>query len=156
VGEFLFDLEPLELVIPPGRYPVQTTLARYRDQTFDSVAYATLVLSGSATERWEYAGGIAVDGGTTTIVSPEGRDLMKAAFDKDEDVWLEQGEDILDSVIAHDWLATEYDLTPELDLAMFTSGNGGGGYPVWIGRDASGTPTQVVDFYLLHLDWRED
>ena len=154
VGEFLIDLEPLDLVVPPGHYPVHATLARYHDQTFDSVSYATLVLSDAPTERWDLAGDIAVDGGTTTIVSPEGRDLMREAFDEDEDVWLDQGEDIFDSVIAHDWLATEYDLTPTLDLAMVTSGNGDGGYPVWIGRDAAGAPTRVVvDFYLLHLDW---
>ncbi len=45
-------------------------------------------------------------------------------------------------------------LTPEANLAYFSSGNGDGGYPVYVGFDAEGNPTRVVvDFYLLHLAW---
>ncbi len=154
VGEYLFEQEPLDLAVAPGRYPVYATLARYQEQPFDSVSYATLELSDAPTVRWEDAGVIAVDGGTTTFVSVEGRDLMRDAFDQDQDAWMDENEVIFESVIAHDWLGTTYALTPELDLAIVSSGIGDGGYPVWIGRDATGAPTQVVvDFYLLHLDW---
>ena len=154
VGEFLFDREPLGLTVAPGRYPVYATVARYQEQPFDSVSYATLVLSDAPTVRWEDAGVIAVDGGTTTFVSVEGRDLMRDAFDANQEAWFDESDVVFESVIAHDWLGTTYALTPELDLAMVSSGIGDGGYPVWIGRDATGAPTQVVvDFYLLHLDW---
>ena len=154
VGEYLLEQGELDLAVAPGRYPVYATLARYQDQALDGVSYATLVLSDAPTVRWEDAGTIAVDGGTTTIISPEGRDLMRDGFDRDQDAWTDENDVIFESVIAHDWLGTTHALTPELDLAMVSSGIGDGGYPVWIGRDAIGAPTQVVvDFYLLHLDW---
>jgi hypothetical protein len=45
-------------------------------------------------------------------------------------------------------------ITPELNLVQFSSGNGDGGYPVFVGYDAFRRPTcLVVDFYLLHMDW---
>ena len=154
VGEYLFDQEPLDLTVAPGRYPVYATLARYQEQPFDNVSFATLELSDAPTVRWEDAGNIAVDGGTTTLVSVEGRDLMRDAFDANQEAWFDESDVVFESVAAHDWLGTTYALAPELDLAMVSSGIGDGGYPVWIGRDATGAPTQVVvDFYLLHLDW---
>jgi hypothetical protein len=71
-----------------------------------------------------------------------------------EDAWSSLDDPIFDSLIAHDYLATRFDLTPELNLAYMSSGNGDGGYPVYIGYDAEGSPTRVVvDFYLLHLAW---
>ena len=61
---------------------------------------------------------------------------------------------IFDSIIAHDYLATEWALTPETNLVQVTSGVGDGGYPVFVGFDAAGNPTRVViDFLLLHLSW---
>jgi hypothetical protein len=156
VGEYLFDQEPLDVTVTPGSYPVYATLARYQDQAFDSVSYATLELSDAPTVRWEDAGVIAVDGGTTTFVSVEGRDLMRDGFDASQHAWMDENDVIFESVAAHDWLGTTYDLAPGIDLAMVSSGIGDGGYPVWIGRDATGAPTQVVvDFYLLHLGWPE-
>ena len=74
VGEYLFELEPLGLDVASGAYPAHATLARYRDQDFDSVAFASLVFSDAPTVRWEDGDFIAVDGGTTTITSVEGRD----------------------------------------------------------------------------------
>ncbi len=154
VGEYLFDAEPLDFRVAPGRYPVHATLARYGDQESDSVSFATLVLSQAPTVRWEDAGGIAVDGGTTVITSVEGRDLLNQAGEEGEDEWLAQLEEIYDSLTAHDSLATEWDLTPQANLAMFSSGIGDGGYPVFVGYDAADRPTRVVvDFYLLHLAW---
>jgi Protein of unknown function (DUF4241) len=154
VGEYLSDLDPLDFAVEPGSYPVHATLARYQDQDFDNVSFATLVVSDAPTERWEEAGTIAVDGGSTTIVSVEGRDAMDEVLEGSSDAWLAEQDVIFESLAAHDYLATEYDLTPELNLAHFTSGNGDGGYPVWIGRDAAGNPTRVVvDFFLLHLAW---
>jgi hypothetical protein len=84
VGEYLFDAEPLEFQVPPGPYPAHATLARYKDQEFDSVAFATLVLSDAPTVRWEETTDIAVDGGTTTITSVEGRDKLGRVFDDDQ------------------------------------------------------------------------
>jgi hypothetical protein len=154
VGEYLFDEEQLDVTVAPGAYPVHATLARYGDQDFDNVSFASIVFSDQPTVRWENAGTIAVDGGSTSIVSVEGRDALQQVMNEDEDRWLELQDRIFESVAAHDYLATEFDITPELNLADFSSGIGDGGYPVYVGFDAEGKPTRVVvDFYLLHLGW---
>jgi hypothetical protein len=154
VGEYLFDLEPLDITVAPGAYPVHATLARYRDRDTDNVAFASLVLSDAPTVRWERADDIAVDGGSTTIVSVEGRDAMSRLFEDDENAWLAQSDEIFDSLAAHDYLGTEFPITADTNLVHVSSGIGDGGYPVYVGFDAAGGPTRVVvDFYLLHLDW---
>jgi hypothetical protein len=151
VGEYLDDEEPLAFTVAPGAYPAHATLARYRDYPNDDVAFLSLVLSESPTVRWQPSGAIAVDGGTTTVTSVEGRDdSLKAQ----EGGSLELSEAIFDSMVAHDYLATEWALTPETNLVQVASGVGDGGYPVYVGYDAAGKPTRVVvDFYLLHLSW---
>lgn len=154
VGEYLFDAEPLEFQVPPGPYPAHATLARYKDQEFDSVAFATLVLSDAPTVRWEETTDIAVDGGTTTITSVEGRDELGRLFDDDQAGSMDLDEAIFDSMVAHDYLGTEWDLTPQTNLVRVSSGIGDGGYPVYVGFDAARNPTRVVvDFLLLHLAW---
>jgi hypothetical protein len=150
VGEYL-DEEPLPFTVAPDAYPAHATLARYRDYPNDDVAFLTLVLSESPTVRWQPSGTIAVDGGTATLTSAEGREeLLKAQ----ETGSLELSDAIFDSMVAHDYLATEWELTPETNLVRVSSGVGDGGYPVYVGYDADGKPTRVVvDFYLLHLSW---
>jgi hypothetical protein len=137
--------------VAPGAYPAHATLARYRDYPNDDVAFLTLVLSESPTVRWQPSGTIAVDGGTATLTSVEGRDGLLNA---QEAGTFELSEAIFDSMVAHDSLGTEWELTPETNLVRVSSGVGDGGYPVYVGYDADGRPTRVVvDFYLLHLSW---
>jgi Protein of unknown function (DUF4241) len=153
VGEYLDEPE-LDFAVAPGAYPAHATLARYRDQPHDSVAFATLVLSNAPTVRWEEATSIAVDGGSTMIVSDEGRDELFARISEDSEAWLDFNERVFESAVAHDYLATEYEITPQTNLAYFSSGMGDGGYPVYVGYDADGKPTRVVvDFLLLQLGW---
>ena len=103
---------------------------------------------------WESHGAIAVDGGSTMIVSDEGRDELIERINDDSAEWLDFNERVFESAVAHDYLATEYQITPETNLAYFSSGIGDGGYPVYVGYDAAGKPTRVVvDFLLLHLAW---
>jgi hypothetical protein len=156
IGEYLLDPEGLsiEITMEAGAYPVHATLARYHDQDFDNVATATMVLSGEATVRWEEGSVIAVDGGSTTIVSREGMEVLADTFDRDESAWEEFYDRMFDSQAAHDFLATEFEVDGDLNLAYFSSGVGDGGYPVFVGYDAADQPTRiVVDFLLLHLDW---
>ena len=59
-----------------------------------------------------------------------------------------------DSLTAHDDLITETQIGDGLDLAMFTTGYGDGGYRVYVGLDKDGSPTQyVIDFAVVHLAW---
>ena len=151
VGEYLSDEEPLAFTVAPGAYPAHATLARYPDYPNDDVAFLTLVLSESPTVRWQPSGVIGVDGGTTTVTSVEGRDeFLKAQETRS----LELSEAIFDSMVAHDYLATEWELTPETNLVQVSSGVGDGAYPIYVGFDAQGEPTRVVvDFSLVHLAW---
>jgi hypothetical protein len=155
VGEFIFDAEPLAARVAPGGYPVHATLVRHPGSSDDErVAFVSLVLSDAPTVRWEEADAIAVDGGTATITSIEGRDEMNGMFDKDELAAMDLEEQIFDSMVAHDYLGTEWALTPETNLIRVSSGVGDGGYPVYVGFDALGNPTRaVIDFLLLHLAW---
>jgi hypothetical protein len=154
VGEYLFDAEALPFTVAPGAYPAHATLARYGDETFDTVAMATLVISNAPTVSWQSGGAIGVDGGSATITSVEGRDALNRLFEDDENAATELDERIFDSILAHDGLAMEGAITPETNLVQFSSGVGDGGYPVYIGFDAAGEPTRVVvDFYILHLAW---
>jgi hypothetical protein len=159
IGEYLLDTDglALETSLPPGRYPVHATVGRYEDVD-TRVAYATITASDEPTVRWEEIGGIAVDGGTTSFVSTEGRDALVELFETDEQAWERFWfEDVWDSHVAQDYLATELTVAGELNLAHFSSGVGDGGYPVFIGYDAADQPTRiVVDFYLVHLDWPTD
>jgi hypothetical protein len=150
VGEYL-DEEPLPFTVAPGAYPAHASLARYRDYPNEDVAFLTLVLSDAPTVRWRPSGAIAVDGGTATLTSVERRDGLLNA---QEAGTFELSEAIFDSMVAHDSLGTEWELTPETNLVRVSSGVGDGGYPVYVGYDADGRPTRVVvDFYLLHLSW---
>ena len=159
IGEYLLDTDGLavETSLPPGRYSVHATIGRYEDVD-TRVAYATITASDEPTVRWEELGGVAVDGGSTSFVSTEGRDALIDLFEADEPAWERFWfEDVWDSHVAHDYLATEWTIAGELNLAHFSSGIGDGGYPVFIGYDAADRPTRVVvDFYLVHLEWPGD
>ena len=156
IGEYLLTPEEwaLDMTLPQGRYPVHATLARYREQDFDTVALATLLVSSEPTVRWEEAGVVGVDGGSTTITSAEGAQALIELIERDEAEWFAfNEEEVFESLAAHDYLATEV-AVGDVNLAHFSSGVGDGGYPIFVGYDAADRPTRiVVDFLLLHLDW---
>ena len=56
--------------------------------------------------------------------------------------------------MAHDDIVTEVPIAGGLDMALFATGYGDGGYPVHVGLDADGKPTRfVIDFAIVHLAW---
>ena len=152
VGEYLADVDAIDLRARPGVYPVRLTLARYPGQDFDRVAYASLVVSDAATVRWQPASVIAVDGGTTTFTSAEGASLLVTAAESGSGSAVQ--DSAWDSLAAHDYLGTEAAIEGSINLVMTSSGVGDGGYQVFVGYDSAGRPTRVVvDFVLVHLDW---
>jgi hypothetical protein len=154
VGEFLFEDETLDIVVPAGRYPVHATLAQPPEGDDERVALLTLLLSDATPTRWSHAYTFPVDGGTTSVTSVEGAEAERAAIERDDEAWMRRSEERFWSLSAHDHLATEVTIAGELNLVLVGSGVGDGAYPVFIGRDAAGTPTGVVvDFGLLDLDW---
>jgi uncharacterized protein DUF4241 len=160
VGEYLLEADDglsVETSVAPGVHPVHATLARHAGGDV-RVAFATLVASAEPTVRWEEAGWIAVDGGSTTFLSTEGRDALIALFEADAAAWERFWfEPVFDSLTAHDHLATEIAMDGGVNLVHFNSGFGDGGYPVFIGYDEANAPTQiVVDFFVVHLDWTRE
>ena len=63
-------------------------------------------------------------------------------------------ETAFDSLTAHDDVVTEVPIGDGLDMALFATGYGDGGYRVHVGLDADGKPTRfVIDFAIVHLAW---
>ena len=51
-------------------------------------------------------------------------------------------------------MITEIPIGDDLDMAIFSTGYGDGGYGVYVGLDADGKPTRyVMDFAIVHLGW---
>lgn len=155
VDELFVDPRPLKVRVVPRAYPVHATLARYRSGSSDDVAFATLVLSRRPTVRWRLVGGVAVDGGTAAVTSPEGAHVLEARLRRDQARWDGVWDRMFDSLTAHDYKVTNFALDRQVNLALFTSGLGDGSYPVYAGFDTAARPTRiVVDFLLLHFKWR--
>ncbi|MEA2171140.1 MAG: hypothetical protein QOF76_4440 [Solirubrobacteraceae bacterium] len=130
--------------VAPGRYAVFATLARAVDGTGDeAVALATIHLSDERTVDWKQDGQIVTDGGTGVLTSLEGA----RAFDHADDARYS------DELAARGGIVN-FPFADDLDAVFFSTGFGDGVYPVYVGLDAAGTPTQVVvDCRLLHLAW---
>ena len=153
-GALAGDPEPLAYRARPGSYPVHVTLARYPGNTFDNVALASLVVSEAPTVEWKLASSVGVDGGVAGFTSAEGSAALGRLIRDGSPAWGSLQEAAFTSLTAHDDLITEYPIDGTLDLVMFSSGFGDGGYPVFVGLDAAGQPTRfVIDFGLVHLDW---
>jgi hypothetical protein len=118
---------------------------------FGRVAFASLVVSDAPTVEWKARSTVGVDGGTSGFTSAEVSELL-AGMDPDAQ------EDVIDvafnSLTAHDNMITEIPIGDDLDMAIFSTGYGDGGYGVYVGLDADGKPTRyVMDFAIVHLGW---
>jgi hypothetical protein len=149
-GFLAVDTVPLPDRAAPGAYPVFVTVARFPDLPYDQVAFATVLVSDAPTMSWARRTTIAVDGGTASVTSTEGLDALTRLNGGGTDV---DGL-AFDSLTAHDGVVTEFPIERGLDLAMFSSGYGDGGYNVYVGLDRDGQPTRfVIDFAIVHLGW---
>ena len=70
------DAEPLPDVATPGAYPVSATVGRLGRLHFDSVAYASVVVSEAPTVSWVARSIVGVDGGTAGFTSAEGSEML--------------------------------------------------------------------------------
>jgi hypothetical protein len=150
-GALAGDAEPLPDRAAPGTYPVSVTVGRVPDSASDQVAFATVAVSDAPTVSWARRTTIAVDGGTAAFTSAEGNaELARTMATGATDI----PDRIFDSLTAHDDVVTEAPIAGGLDLVLFASGYGDGGYDVWVGLDAGGRPTRfVIDFAIVHLGW---
>jgi hypothetical protein len=123
--------KPLDLAIPPGRYPVDIAVADAGDSGH-RVALARLLLSEAPPVRW-------------TMAVTEGEDVRKLKADD----WQTRGEARGPELgIPYGFVLVE-EVGPG-GVAMFSSGWGDGHYASWVGYDAQGRPAQVViDFAVI-------
>ena len=92
-----------------------------------------------------------MDGGSAGFTSAEGSAFL-ANLGVDGN--FAAVETAFDSLTAHDDVVTEVPIGDGLDMALFATGYGDGGYGVHVGLDADGRPTRfVIDFAIVHLDW---
>jgi hypothetical protein len=149
-GALVGDARPLADRAEPGDYPVSVTVGRLPGSQFDQVAYASVVVSDAPTVSWAQRSTIAVDGGTAGFISAEGSEALGTQGAAVTDVL----DRAFDSLTAHDDVITEFPIGDGLDLALFSSGYGDGGYDVYVGLDGDGKPTRfVIDFAIVHLGW---
>ena len=150
-GAMIGETEPFPDVAAPGDYPIFVTVGRLPNNPYDQVAFASLVVSDAPTVSWVDRPPIAVDGGSAGFTSAEGSAfLAKLGVDGN----LATVDTAFDSLMAHDDIVTEVPISDGLDMALFATGYGDGGYPVHVGLDANGKPTRfVIDFAIVHLAW---
>lgn len=150
-GSLIGRVEPLADQAQPGAYPVFVTVGRLAGSPGDTVAFASLVVSDAQTVRWVARSTIGVDGGTAGFTSAEGSTFLR-------DSGATANEDTVfgafDALTAHDDLIARVPIGDGLDMALFTTGFGDGGYTVYVGLDRDGKPTRyVIDFAVVHLAW---
>ena len=150
-GALIGQTEPFPDVATPGDYPIFVTVGRLPNSAFDQVAFASLVVSDAPTMSWVERPPIAVDGGTAGFTSAEGSAFLANLGEAGN---LAAVDSAFDSLTAHDDIVTEVPIGGGLDMALFTTGYGDGGYAVHVGLDGDGKPTRfVIDFAIVHLAW---
>ncbi len=150
-GAMIGQTEPFPDVAAPGDYPIFVTVGRLPNTAYVQVAFASLVVSDAPTVSWLERPPIAVDGGTAGFTSAEGSAFLANLGEQGN---LDAVDTAFDSLTAHDDTVTVVPIGDGLDMALFTTGYGDGGYPVHIGLDADGKPTRfVIDFAIVHLAW---
>ena len=150
-GAMIGQTDPFPDVATPGNYPIFVTVGRLPNNAYDQVAFASLVVSDAPTVSWVERPAIAVDGGSAGFTSAEGSAYL-ANLGVDGN--LEAVDTAFDSLTAHDDIVTEVPIGDGLDMALFATGYGDGGYAVHVGLDGDGKPTRfVIDFAIVHLAW---
>jgi hypothetical protein len=157
--------------VPPGRYPVVLAIADFEagEHIVPTVAAARLVIREEPVVSWEmalYEGqdpaelgddeffGYPVDGGTGGFIDVESIPVLTADFDE----YLENLMDLLADRTDDDArMVTMTGENSEPLLVAFSSGDGDGHYPTWIGRTADGEIASVLtDFFILPDETEEE
>ena len=175
-------LEPDETgfatAVPPGRYPVILTIARFASNGDERVACATIRFNkfdDAQPLKWEPAlrpgedpatleaesfFGYGVDSGTGCFIDSVGMKAIDAMLETDHAFF----ETTIAEMAKHkhttwDWANLVVDPESGANLVVFSAGVGDGAYPCYFGRDAAGNVACLVtDFLLLDdktLPWAE-
>lgn len=153
-GELTGDSRALPPRVRPGSYPVHVTLVRQPPSSVDQVALATLVVSDAPTVGWRHLIDLSVDAGMAAFTSIEGSEAVGNLLRRDEERFFAYQMNAFQTVQANGGLIAAVPIDEKLNVVQFTSGQGDGGYGVYVGLDADDRPTRfVIDFMLLDLAW---
>lgn len=154
--------------VPPGKYPVILTIARFASNGDERVACATIRFNHSDDAqplKWEPAlrpgedpatleadsfFGYGVDSGTGCFIDPKGMKAIEAMIETDQTFF----ETIITEMARHkhttwDWANLVVDPASGANLVVFSAGAGDGAYPCYFGRDAAGNVACLVTDFLL-------
>jgi hypothetical protein len=155
--------KPYTQLFPIGEFPVQLSIAKYGPG--ETIAFARINFSDEPVKKWELAllpgqkplpvegeaiFGYGVDAGVGIFVDEEAAKALdqKTVTDMDGAVYQEMNKHRHSS-----WRYAIYNFG-KYNLAAFTTGEGDGRYPTYIGFDAAGKPCRLVTDFRL-FDWKK-
>lgn len=162
-----FPTKAFTQTVPPGRYPIVLAVVEYRrsadgEVVVERVAAARLVIRDEPVDAWELAlwpgqdvaalgenefFGYPVDGGQGSFADA---DAVQALHKEEYNEWW---QDFRMDVSDRPTSPTADGPDGEPILVGFTTGDGDGTYPTWIGRTHDGeVACFVTDFFLLPED----
>ena len=164
-GIVLDEGTPFTTAVPPGKHPVELTVAKFSNGD-ERIAAATIRFAKAEPAKWEMAllpgqdaskltgdkfFGYGVDSGTGCFMDPLAHAAMEAKIKKDENFF----QAIIAAMGKNKHTTWEWGIVPAdeksgAELVVFSSGVGDGGYASYFGRGADGNVACLVtDFDLL-------
>jgi hypothetical protein len=147
---FVLDNTPLTTKIPPGKYPVILSIARFA--TDQRIAYALLQISTNPPVKWQFDRAYGVDSGTGCFADKDAILLLEKRTDRNPDAYNDVIK-LMEKTYQPTWSWGNIilDAATGLNQIAFSSGFGDGGYDTFIGYDNDGKIAAVVtDFSILN------
>lgn len=156
IGEpfFFFDIDPLDVQLESGTYPVYIAevIIKKKNRVVDKRnALAKVKLSSTPAVTWEYKGSFSVDGGTGGYM--DYKSLKKIILNQQFDSLVDDVIDEFHKVykvpkpfdekhhLYHQYVDLDY---KDGNLIAFSTGWGDGGYNSFIGYDSDGNIVEVL------------
>ncbi len=161
---FAWDTKPFSYDFPVGDFLVQVSIGKFSYNDDERIALARIKFSEERPVSWEMAlvenqnvrtlkegeiFGYPVDAGTGCFMDVSAQLVLGKYLEKEENFYVLSEE--MDKTYKHtrSWILWE---RGNENIAMFSSGEGDGHYPSYLGYDASGEICRLVtDFYLIFL-----
>jgi len=153
----------LETQVPIGNYPVQIALLQ-SDRNFETIAYSRILINNTSQLTWEPLqftmnnGDLAedyiiIESGLVAISDKDGVEFYANEITQNTNLYFDvfvtelfRNSNSLNSNNL-DYNTIDYDLNLNNNLIAHTSGDGDGFYPIYLGKDSSGTLCQIlIDF----------
>lgn len=162
------DLAPFTAKVPEGRHAVRLCVAEYHknNKPYDErVALARVDFGKAPVTAWmlatlpgqnlkslkqdEYFGYVS-ESGTGCFTDAHGAQALSLALDTDDEFAGTLEKDLERNYrVTRSWAMREVDPETGVNVVMFSSGDGAGNYPTFVGHDAKGRVAAVLTDFLL-------